>query len=173
MNVTDRRGLNVGIVLLAIGLYFLLGRQLHFRGPGPILLLIGTVLLAISAMRGFRGPIVPAGVLIGLGAGFLLRDPLAPWMPSWATLLFFLGTGLLLAAGIDRFAARQRRPTPVVPGTILVAIALVAALSQNLSIPETLYDAAWRLWPWALLVAGAILVVQAVRARTRPPTRPP
>ena len=51
------------------------------------------------------------------------------------------------------------------PGTILVLIALVAAVAQNLSIPETLQDAAWRLWPWALIAAGAILVVQAMRSR--------
>jgi hypothetical protein len=54
-----------------------------------------------------------------------------------------------------------------VPGTILVAIALVEAVAQNLSIPENLQDAAWRLWPWALIAAGAILVVQAFRARKR------
>ena len=167
MNVPDRRAPALGIALLAVGLYFLLKQQLHFRGPGPILLLIGTILLAASAMRGFRGPIVPAGVLIGLGTGFLLRDPLAAWMPGWAVLIFFLGAGLLLAAGIERYAARDRRPAPVVPGTILIAIALVAAVAQNLSIPENLQDAAWRLWPWALIAAGAVLVVQAFRARKR------
>ena len=72
------------------------------RGPGPILLLIGAILFTFSALRGFRGPVVPAGVLLGLGAGFLLRDPLDPWMPRWATILLVLGGGLLLAAGIDR-----------------------------------------------------------------------
>jgi len=165
MNVNDRRGLNFGIALVAIGIYFLLRRQLHLRGPGPILLLIGTILLAISALREFRGPVVPAGVLIGLGAGFLLRDPLEPWMPGWATLLLCLGSGLLLAAGIDRFVGRERRPTPLVPGVILVAIAAVTAVSRNLRIPDNLYDVAWRLWPWALVAAGVILVVHAMRSR--------
>jgi hypothetical protein len=36
---TERRSLNLGIALLALGLYFLAARHLHFRGPGPILLL--------------------------------------------------------------------------------------------------------------------------------------
>lgn len=165
MNVTDRRGLNLGIVLVALGLFFLLRQGLHLSGPGPILLLIGTILFAISAFRRFRGPVVPAGVLIGLGAGFLLRDPLEAWMPHWATLLLGLGCGLLMAAGMDRFVGRERKPTPLVPGIVLVAIALAAALLQNWSIPESLYDAAWRLWPFALLAAGVILVVQAVRSR--------
>ncbi len=168
MNVVDRRGLNLGIALTALGLFFLLRRQLHLSGPGPILLLIGTVLFAISALRGFRGPVVASGVLIGLGTGFLLRDPLEPWMPHWATLLLFLGAGLLLAAAVDRRAGRQHRPDTFVPGVVLVAIAAATALSRNLSLPENLLDFAWRLWPWALVAAGVMLVVQGMRARKSP-----
>ncbi|HEY3205192.1 MAG TPA: hypothetical protein VGL03_16200 [Thermoanaerobaculia bacterium] len=166
MNVADRRGLNVGVAFVALDAYFILSRQLHFRGPGPILLLIGTIFLTISALRDFRGPIVPAGVLLGLGAGFLLRNPLERWLPGWATLLLGLGSGLLLVAGLDRFAQRERRPTPLVPGLVLVSIALVTAVAENIRIPDRFYDAAWRLWPWALVAAGAMLVLQALRRRS-------
>ena len=92
------------MALVALGIYFILYRSLHFRGPGPILLLIGAILLAVSALREFRGPVVPAGVLLGLGAGFLLRDPLERWMPHWAALLLGLGAGLLLAGGLGRMS---------------------------------------------------------------------
>ncbi len=164
MKVGDRRGLNLGVALVALGIYFILYRSLHFRGPGPILLLIGAILLAVSALREFRGPVVPAGVLLGLGAGFLLRDPLARWMPHWATLLLGLGAGLLLAGGLGRMAGQDhRRAAPIVPGIVLVAIALAAALAQNLVLPESFYESVWRLWPLGLVVAGAILVLQAVR----------
>lgn len=168
MNATDRRGLNLGVALLALGIYFLLARHLHFRGPGPILLLIGTILLALSAMRDFTGPIVAAGVLLGLGTAFLLRDPLEEWMPPWATILLGIGCGLLLASGLSRLGGRERRPAPVVPGVVLVTIALVTAISQNVRVPESFYDAAWRLWPVVLVAAGAILVVQAMRSRKAP-----
>ena len=147
MNVGDRRGLNLGMALVALGVYFILYRSLHFRGPGPILLLIGAILLAFSALREFRGPIVPAGVLLGLGAGFLLRDPLERWMPHWAVLLLGIGSGLLLAGGLARMSGQDRRGAPIVPGIVLVAIALAAALSQNLVIPESFMDASWRPWP--------------------------
>ena len=109
MNIGDRRGLNLGVAMVALGIYFILYRSLHFRGPGPILLLIGAILLAFSALREFRGPVVPAGVLLGLGAGFLLRDPLDRWMPHWATLLLGLGCGLLLAGGLGRMTGQDRR----------------------------------------------------------------
>jgi len=166
MNVKDRRALNLGVALVAVGAYFILARSLHFRGPGPILLLIGAILFAASAVREFRGSTLPAGVLLGLGTGFLLRGPLERWMPGWATLLLGLGAGLILAARLDRSSGREHRPTPLVPGIVLVAIALVTALSENLTFPERLYDAAWRLWPFALVAAGAILVIQAMRRPT-------
>ena len=165
MNVRDRRGLNFGVALVAIGVYFILARSLHFRGPGPILLLIGAILFVASALREFRGPLVPAGVLLGLGAGLLLRDPLERWMPGWASLLLGLGSGLLLVAALDRHVGRERHPTPLLPGVALVAIALAVALSESLQVPDALYDAAWRLWPFALVAAGVILVLQAVRGR--------
>jgi peptidoglycan/LPS O-acetylase OafA/YrhL len=161
----DRRGLNVGIALIAVGGFFLLRRELHWSGPGPLLLLIGTILFLAAALRDFQGPVVPAGVLLGLGAGFLLRDPLSPWMPPWATLLLGLGAGLLLAAWIERTRAVRRRPAPLLPGIVLVAIAAVTAISRNLVFPEEIFDYAWRLWPWALVAAGVALMVQAMRRR--------
>jgi len=157
----------VGVALVALGLYFLLQRSFHFRGPGPVLLLIGTILLAIAALRDFRGPLVPACVLLGLGTGFLLRDPLENWMPGWATLLLGLGSGFLLASGLDHAAGRERRPTPFVPGVVLVAIALVTAVSANLRLPESLYDVLWRFWPFVLVAGGLILVMQAARGRRK------
>ena len=165
MSAPDRRGLNIGVVLVGLGLFFLLRRELHLSGPGPILLVIGAILFTFAALRNFRGPVVPAGVLLGLGAGFLLRDPLEPWMPPWATILLGLGGGLLLAAGIDRQAGRERRPSTLAPGIVLVAIAAAAALATNFRFPENVVEAVWKLWPWALLAAGVILVVQGMRRR--------
>lgn len=166
MSAPDRRGLNVGVALVALGIYFLLKRELSFRGPGPLLLLIGTILLALSAMRAWRGPTVAAGVLLGLGLAFLLRDPLERWMPGWATMLLGIGGGLLLAAGLDRASGRPART--LVPGGVLVAIALATAISENLRVPEALTDALWRLWPWVIVAAGAFLVVRALSVRRAP-----
>ena len=165
MSAPDRRGLNIGVVLVGLGLFFLLRRELHLSGPGPILLVIGAILFTLAALRNFRGPVVPAGVLLGLGAGFLLRDPLDPWMPSWATILLGLGGGLLLAAGIDRKAGRERHPSTLAPGIVLVSIAAAAALATNFRVPENVIEAVWRMWPWALVAAGVILVVQGMRRR--------
>lgn len=162
-----RRGLNLGVALLAFGIYLLLKRELSFRGPGPLLLLIGTILLVLSAFRQWRGPTVAAGVLLGLGTAFVLRDPLDRWMPNWVTMVLGIGGGLLLAAALERAGGRSTRPGPLVPGIVLVTIGLFAALSENLRIPEAFSDALWRLWPWVIVAAGVTLVIRALAVRKR------
>jgi hypothetical protein len=166
--MSDRRGLNLGVALLALGVYALLARELSFRGPGPILLLIGTILLLLTALRQWRGPTVPAGVLLGLGTAFVLREPLVRWIPHWALMLLGIGVGLLLAAAMERAGGRGARPAPLVPGILLVAIALFAALSENVRVPEAAAEALWNLWPWVIVAAGAILVVRALAMRRSP-----
>lgn len=160
--MNDRRSLTVGVVLLLLGAFFLLSQAFNFSGPGVTLSLIGTIFLALSALRGMRGPLLPGGILLGLGVGFLLRTPLEWALPRWATIVLGLGAGFLLVALLDRIAGRGgRRPSPLVPGVILVAVALFAALGQHtpiLGVAERVQD----LWPWALVLAGLLLVGQAL-----------
>jgi hypothetical protein len=160
--MTDRRSLTLGVVLLLVGLYFLLWKSFRFSGPGAILLLIGAIFFILSALRRWRGPLLPGGVLMGLGAGFLLQNSLSPSVPRWATLVLGLGAGFLLVAAIDRAASRERRPAPLVPGLILVTVGLVAALARRIDLPlEQIYI----LWPWLLVLAGVALVVTALTRR--------
>jgi hypothetical protein len=158
----DRRNLTLGVVLLGVGLYFLLWKSLQFSGPGPILLLLGAIFLTLSALRRFRGPLLPGGVLLGLGTGFLLQDSLSGISPRWATLLFFLGCGFLLVALLDQMAGRERRPVPLIPGVILVAISLVAVLARQADLTEPV-QILLRIWPWALVAAGVVLLLQGLR----------
>lgn len=162
--MNERRSLTLGVVLLALGIFFLLWRRLDWSGPGPILLLIGAALLTASALRGFRGPLLPGGVLLGLGAGFVLHRRLEPLFPFWATLLLGLGGGFLLVAALDSFAGRQRRPAPLFPGVVLVGVAVGAALVRSVYLSEVLSEVA-HLWPWALVVAGVILLLQSLLRR--------
>jgi len=164
--VNDRRGLIVGVVLLILGGFFLLSRTFRFSGPGPILLLIGAIFLALSVLRRARGPLLPGAVLVGLGSGFLLRQPLEAILPHWATIVLGLGAGFLLVAALDRATGRDRRPSPLVPGIVLVLVAIVGALTRQ----EALREAFARLrdlWPWALVLAGVALVAQAVFRKRR------
>jgi len=162
--VNDRRNLTAGVVLLLLGIFFLLSRTFHFSGPGTILLLLGTIFLTLSAARGFRGPLLPGGILLGLGAGFLFQRTLDPILPGWATLLAGLGAGFLLVAALDRAAGRERRPAPLVPGLVLVGIASIAALSRFTPV-LAVFDRVRDFWPWALVAVGVLLIAQALLRR--------
>lgn len=159
--MNDRRSLAVGVVFLLLGTFFVLSRTFEFSGPGPILVLIGAIFLALSALRRARGPLLPGGVLVGLGSGFLLRGPLEPTFPHWATLLLGLGAGFLLIAVLDRATGRDRRPSPLVPGAVLILVALFGALTRQEAVRE-LFAGVRDLWPWALVLAGAAIVAQAL-----------
>ena len=162
--MTDRRNLTLGVVLLFLGVYFLLWRTLDFSGPGAILVLLGAIFLTLSALRRLRGPLLPGGVLLGLGSAFLMQDRLSGFLPRWATLLLGLGCGFLLVAALDKAAGRDRQPAPVIPGTILVVIALVAALARQVDLTEPLRILG-SIWPWLLVLGGIALIATSLARR--------
>jgi len=160
-----RSGFTLGIVLVVAGGYLLVERFWSFSGPGAILGLIGISFLAISAARGFTGPLLPGGVLTGLAAGFLFEDRLSPWMPGWGAIVLGLGLGFLFVGIVDRVVSRERRPSPVPPGIVLTAIGLGSLAARSLSIRWLPGVDLARLWPWAILLAGVILIVRALLNR--------
>jgi hypothetical protein len=161
--LNDRRSLTLGVVIALVGGFFLLRGSVELSGPAPILLLLGSIFLALSALRSFRGPLLPAGVLLGLGAGFLLQTPLEPWLPRWAALLAGLSAGFLLVAGLDRAAGRDRGRW-FAPGLILLGIAAGAALARRMNL-SAFFERLAFLWPWLLVAAGAWLLVTALQSR--------
>jgi len=164
--LNDRRNLTLGIVLLCLGAFFLLSRTFRFSGPGAILVLIGAILLALSAARGFRGPLLPGGILLGLGGAFLFQAPLERLFPRWATITLGLGVGFLLVVVVDRAARHGRRPSPLVPGLILLAVSLIGALSRLPAVMDLLVRVR-DLWPWGLVLVGLALVASALLRRRR------
>jgi hypothetical protein len=162
--MSDRRGLTLGVVLALVGAFFLLKRSVSFSGPGPACLLLGAILLTVSALRSFRGPILPGGVLAGLGVGFLMQGPLESWLPRWATLLAGLAVGFLLVAGLERAGGGGRHRHFLIPALILLGIAAGAAVSRAVD-STWLIESFAGLWPWLLIAAGLWLVVSAFRRK--------
>ena len=162
----DRKALSAGIILCALGVFFLVRQLIGFEGPAPTLLFLGALFLALTALRSFRGPFLPAGgVLLGLGVGFLLQGTLEPWVPRPATLMLGLGAGFLLIAALDAGVHRHRSPSPLVPAVVLIAIGAGSALARNVDLRPVAALVA-RAWPWALVAAGLVLVVSALRRKT-------
>ena len=164
--MNDRRGLTLGVVLVAFGGFFLLREHVRWSGPGLILISIGAVLVTLSAARGFRGPLLPGGILLGLGGAFLFQAPLEHLFPRWATITLGLGVGFLLVVVVDRAARHGRRPSPLVPGLILIAVSLFGALSRVTAVMDLL-GRVGDLWPWGLVLVGLALVASALLRRRR------
>ena len=165
--MNDRRSLTLGVVLVLVGLFLFLQNVVSWRGPGPILILIGLALLIASALRRFRGPLLSGAILLGLGTAFLLEEPMEVWLPRWATILLGISAGFLFVAVLDASAGRRRRPSPAVAGLLLLAVAAAAGISRVVG-PEALEPLA-RLWPWLLVASGiALIVTSALRRKTTP-----
>jgi hypothetical protein len=168
MNRDARRGLFPGVALVVIGAAVLLSRFRIFAGPGTIVLALGLLFLLVSAVRGFSGPLLPGGILTGLGAALLLRPALAPYFPEWGSILLGLSAGFLFVAAVDAARKRERRPSPLVPGVVLGALALLSAI-RNTAAFHWLSDVDLHdLWPWAAVVAGLFLVLRALVSQRRP-----
>lgn len=162
--MNGRQSLTLGVVLALIGAFFLLRRSIPLSGPGPTLLLLGAIFLAVSALRSFHGPLLPGGVLLGLGCGFLLQDPLEPWLPHWAALLAGLGAGFLLVAGLDRAAGRGRSGPWLIPAAILLGITAGAAIARRVNV-TAFFGKLAALAPWLIVAVGLWLVLNSLRSR--------
>ena len=163
-----RGGLLPGIALLVIGAAVILSRYSILAGPGVIVLGIGVLFLLVSAARGFSGPLLPGGILTGLGAALLLKGRLEPRFPEWGAILLGLSAGFLFVAAVDAAKGRSRRPSPLLPGIVLGALAIFSALRRSpvfrwigdLDLQEA--------WPWIAVAAGLFLVVRAFFRDRRP-----
>lgn len=160
----NRLGLTLGVVFLFVGAYVLAQRSLGFSGPGPVLVLLGCILLAISALRGFSGPLLPGGILTGLGIALLLEPSLEGAMPAWGVVVLGLGLAFLFVAAVDAMKKRERRPSPLVPGVILTALGILSLAYASLPRRWMLELHLARAWPWAILIAGGILILRGLLA---------
>lgn len=156
----SRLGVTLGIIFVFVGSYVIAQRSFGFSGPGPILLLLGLILLTLSSLRGFAGPLLPGGVLTGLGAALEIQPSLAGKVPAWGVVVLGLGLGFLFVAAVDAAKKRKRRPSPLVPGVVLTSLAVLSLLLHRLP-AQWLFDLHLaRVWPWAILLAGLILILR-------------
>jgi len=163
-----RGGLFPGIALLVIGAAVLLSRYAFFAGPGAIVLGIGVLFLLVSAARGFSGPLLPGGILTGLGAGLLLRRTLEPRFPEWGVILLGLSAGFLFVGAVDAAKGRSRRPSPIFPGVVLGLLAILSALRRTPAFRWISDVDLQEVWPWAAVAAGLFLVGRAFFRERRP-----
>ncbi len=155
MSERRRRRLTVGSVLIVLGLGFFYLQRFEGLGGAAILLFVGAVFLAAYLFRRAFGFLVPAGILLGLGAGEILENH---WFREGEPALLGLGVGFLGIYVVARLYEGATHWWPLIPGTILV----LTAVPGTRSLLRYLFEN----WPLLLVVIGVILLLSALRRST-------
>ena len=145
-----------GLILIGVGLTFLALQHIKGLGWEVVLLLLGAAFLVGYVWRREYGLLVPAGILLGLGGGFLAEDYGAGGEP----ILLGLGIGFI---GIYVVGLLLREPRahwwPLIPGGVLVALSLDAFKRVFRFMTDN--------WPLVLVAIGVLMVLSGLRGRGR------
>jgi hypothetical protein len=147
-----------GVILIAVGVTLFAVQLLSLDGE-VVVLVIGLVLaIAYAATRRY-GLLIPAGIMIGLGAGILLEDSGVTGEP----VVLGLGLGFLAIYAVDALIGDARAASrwwPLIPGAILT---IIAAAESTFGAEGARVIAQG--WPILLIAAGAWLLLRG-RAST-------
>lgn len=141
-------------MLVTLGAVLLVQRLSEPVAAGGWPLVVGLGFLVWWAFSGKHGLLVPAGVLAGIGVGFIAQDfgafdnPVALGLGAGFIAIYVLG---LLRGGAARW-------WPLVPGVVLVAVGLLEGSAGWVALGDLG-------WPLLLIIVGLILAGGALLRR--------
>lgn len=150
-----------GLILILIGIGFLINQLMPelfggFTWPW-ILLGLGGIFALASLIGRVGGLMIPGVILLGLGGIFLYFDNTGDWSnwPIWLLMPGFVGLGMLIGGLYDR-DLRQARPVALF---MIVGALVLFAVFGGLGLSPGLL----RFWPVLLILAGLVVLFQAMR----------
>ena len=157
MGASSERRISAGLTLILVGLGLFLLQRYQGLGGSVVLLVLGSAFLLGYFLRRVYGFLVPAGVLLGLGAGQMLEASPRFDQPT----LLGLGCGFVAIYLISLLYERRNIWWPLIPGGILILI----ALESTRDAAEFLFEN----WPLILVVIGILVLIGAIgRLREEP-----
>lgn len=139
-----------GVILIVIGTVLLAVQYVPDFGRF-IPLIVGLGLLGLFAVRRDYGLLVGGGVVTGVGTGIVLASALAGTL-SGAAFMLSLGGGFLLIFAVSYLLnLAERHWWPLVPGLILTGI------GSSIAIGGVALDLI-NLWPVVLIIIGVLLL---------------
>lgn len=159
---TQSRQLGLGIILAAVGGVLLAVRLTPINSAPAWLLGLGFAFGVLGVVQRSYPAVVAGCVLLGLGAGMVLGDRGAWGVTKGAWLPLALGVGFIAIFAVDRLVGLGGGRWPLIPGAVLVALAVARNL-RGFHIPPAAEAFVRTWWPAGLLAAGIFLVVRAIR----------
>ena len=159
-----RSNLGFGVMLVVVGGVLLLTRFALMATAPAWLIGLGAGLALIAIVGSSYGALVGGMVLLGLGSGMLLGDRGVGGLSSGGWILLGLGAGFI---GIWLLALLLKLSShwwPLVPGFVLLAVGGARFYRHFALIPPEVMIAARTWWPALLVVAGAWILLRALRS---------
>jgi hypothetical protein len=161
-----RRGL-VGATLLTVGLLMVVGTIIHSELMGLLVLsALGLLFLFWGILARQVGPLIPAGILTGLGGGALMAQLMTGEMPGAACdglIVLGLALGFLAIVPLTKWLASCAQYWPFIPGGILLAIGICLVIVAEALRPLDVFGT--YLWPVALIAGGSYLLCRAYTSK--------
>ncbi|MEI2610793.1 MAG: hypothetical protein V9G20_19360 [Candidatus Promineifilaceae bacterium] len=153
-----------GGVLILLGLMFLVGQLLPPNMGLLIPLLLGIVFLAWGIVARHAGPIIPGGILLGVGVGVLLTEVFFP-RANEAIFLFGFAGGWVVITLASALFTRETQWWPLIVATIMLVVAAAAMFGGFLL---TILSWMGTLWPLIPITIGLWIVLrQTVGAKEK------
>jgi hypothetical protein len=152
-----------GVILLALGFVLLVTRLAPVSAAPAWLLGLGLIFALLAIFRRSYGALVAGMILLGVGSGMVLGDYGVAGLHVRTWRFLALGMGFLGIWLIALILQLNRHWWPVVVGGALVVVAGAPVVRRIVFIPPAVELAVRTWWPAALVVAGILLVVRAVR----------
>ena len=163
---SNRRNLMVaGAALIAIGLLAFAAQFMEFVNVGLLFLpTLGVIFLIWGIAVRHVGPMIPGGILTGIGVGVILMEQTTA-LPGEASdagiFLITFGAGWALITLLSALFTAKTQWWPLIPGGIIAAVGVALfAGDAGLRLLEFVGD----FWPLVLIAVGLIVVLRAARS---------
>ncbi len=160
-----------GLILIAIGVLALIFTVTRSSLTGTLILVgIGVTFIVWGVATRAAGPLIPGGIMTGLGIGtFLSQEVFTNVSPDARGGIVVLGLacGFLVIPLLTYIVERHAPWWPAIPGGILLVVGLALVIGGAAT---TVFDVLSVIWPVILIIIGVALLLH--RALSRPGRAP-
>ncbi|MGZ3646112.1 MAG: hypothetical protein ACXVCM_19940 [Ktedonobacteraceae bacterium] len=141
-----------GVALMVIGLLFFMDLFIGGNIFGLIALIAaGLIFIVLGVLVRYPGPIIPGGILSGLGVGVLLAQQVFPYVSDGGIITLSMGLGFLIISPLSMAVSGSRQLWALIPGGFFTVIGISLLIGK---VGLDLLSLVGRWWPLAFIFLG-------------------